>query len=110
MSRLSFRRFIMTRARAAPPQVPTDQVVPMLYFDDTNMTRGMIMCHTMKFHDVLDADKLHDSLSRLLNLGGWRKLGGRLRLNVKTAKTPALKPRYVCIFTGRRSTDNQALR
>lgn len=34
---------------------------------------------TMLFNDVLDADMLHASLSRLLEIGDWRKLGGRLK-------------------------------
>lgn len=33
----------------------------------------------IRFNDVLDAEKLHDGLARLLEIGGWRKLGGRLR-------------------------------
>lgn len=37
---------------------------------------------TMRFNDVLDADKLHSSLTRLLSIGDWRKLGGRLKRNV----------------------------
>ncbi|KAK2608720.1 hypothetical protein QQS21_002709 [Conoideocrella luteorostrata] len=34
---------------------------------------------TMRFNDVLDADMLHSALTRLLEIGDWRKLGGRLR-------------------------------
>jgi hypothetical protein len=33
----------------------------------------------MLFNDVLDADMLNASLSRLLEIGDWRKLGGRLK-------------------------------
>lgn len=36
----------------------------------------------MRFNDVLDAQKLNDSLSRLLEIGDWRKLGGRIRCKV----------------------------
>jgi hypothetical protein len=36
----------------------------------------------MRFNDVLDAEKLHDALSELLEIGDWRKLGGRLRFKV----------------------------
>ncbi|KAJ5681415.1 uncharacterized protein N7477_001355 [Penicillium maclennaniae] len=37
----------------------------------------------MRFNDALDAQKLHDSLSRLLDIGDWRKLGGRIRRKSK---------------------------
>jgi hypothetical protein len=36
----------------------------------------------LRFNDVLDADKLHASLSRLLEIGDWKKVGGRLKLTV----------------------------
>ncbi|XWW95546.1 hypothetical protein V2A60_003507 [Cordyceps javanica] len=32
-----------------------------------------------RFNDVLDVDKLHHALTRLLEHGDWRKLGGRLQ-------------------------------
>lgn len=55
--------------------------------DDTKTFR-MFLNWTMSFNDALDSDKLHNSLSRLLNIGDWRKLGGRLRVKVwrKTLK------------------------
>lgn len=40
---------------------------------------------TMRFNDVLDANLLHSSLTRLLSIGDWRKLGGRLKRNVSSA-------------------------
>ncbi|KAJ5090283.1 hypothetical protein N7532_008967 [Penicillium argentinense] len=50
----------------------------------------------MRFNDVLDAKKLNDSLSRLLDIGDWRKLSGRIRCKVrldraflKTYRTPS---------------------
>ncbi|KAL5001377.1 hypothetical protein BDV10DRAFT_182610 [Aspergillus recurvatus] len=48
--------------------------------DDTKTPRNIVVTWTLRFNDVLDADKLHASLSRLLGIGDWRKLGGRLRL------------------------------
>ena len=36
----------------------------------------------MLFNDVLDADMLNASLSKLLKIGDWRKLGGRLKRGV----------------------------
>jgi hypothetical protein len=50
--------------------------------DDTKTLRGIVVTWTLRFNDALDADKLHTSLSRLLEIGDWRKLGGRLRINV----------------------------
>lgn len=40
----------------------------------------------MRFNDVLDADMLKKSLSRLLEIGDWRKLGGRVRYRVRDEK------------------------
>ncbi|EUC43576.1 hypothetical protein COCMIDRAFT_38513 [Bipolaris oryzae ATCC 44560] len=39
------------------------------------------MTWSICFYDVLDADKLHESLRGLIEMENWRKLGGRLRLN-----------------------------
>ncbi|KAJ9136939.1 Transferase family domain-containing protein [Pleurostoma richardsiae] len=67
--------------RAPPPRVPTDEVQPVHFFDDLDSYRGLVMCWTLVFEDVLDAEKLRDALARLLETGEWRRLGGRLRLN-----------------------------
>ncbi|ORY67137.1 uncharacterized protein BCR38DRAFT_364385, partial [Pseudomassariella vexata] len=40
-----------------------------------------MMVWTLRFDDVLNASKLNDSLWRLIEIDGWRKLGGRLRMN-----------------------------
>jgi hypothetical protein len=40
------------------------------------------MAATHRFDDVLDAEKLRIGLVRLMELGNWGKLGGRLRENV----------------------------
>jgi hypothetical protein len=37
----------------------------------------------MRFNDVLDAQKLRNSLSKLLEIGDWKKFGGRLRYKVR---------------------------
>ncbi|ROT41992.1 hypothetical protein SODALDRAFT_374374 [Sodiomyces alkalinus F11] len=68
--------------RVPPPKIETDEIFPVHFFDDTPTYRDLILCWTLRFNDVLDADKLHDALVRLLNMGDWRKLGGRLRLRV----------------------------
>ncbi|PTB70186.1 hypothetical protein BBK36DRAFT_1173457 [Trichoderma citrinoviride] len=66
--------------RRAPAIVPTDEVVPLHLFDDTATLREFTLMWTFKFDQVLDADKLGDSLSQLFQMEGWRKLGGRIRL------------------------------
>lgn len=65
-----------------PQRVPTDEVLPMHHFDDQPMNHSIILGWTLRFNDVLDADKLHDGLAGLLEIGDWRKLGGRIRKGV----------------------------
>jgi hypothetical protein len=42
-----------------------------------------VLDFTLRFDDVLDSEKLGAALVRLMELGNWRKLGARLRMNVK---------------------------
>lgn len=60
---------------------PDDDVYPVHAFDDTKTLRGILIAWTLCFNDVLDADKLQSSLTELLEIGDWRKLGGRLQFN-----------------------------
>jgi len=69
---------------------PTDDVIFGFTLDDTANNRGIPLSWTMKFDDVLDGDKLNESLTRLLSIGNWRKVGGRLRLNVRFRCSPTL--------------------
>jgi hypothetical protein len=69
-------------ARQPPPRVDTDDVYPVHMLDDSKTLRGIIVTWTIVFNDVLDAEKLHAALTRLLEMGDWRKVGGRLRLKV----------------------------
>ena len=62
--------------------VETDDVYPVHMLDDNKTLRGIVVTWTLHFNDVLDPEKLHSSLSRLLDIGDWRKVGGRLRLKV----------------------------
>lgn len=39
----------------------------------------------MRFNDALDANMLNGALSRLFEIGDWKKLGGRLRRKVCSA-------------------------
>ncbi|KAG6116941.1 hypothetical protein E4U13_001490 [Claviceps humidiphila] len=46
---------------------------------DGSKLNHKVLGWTMRFDDVLDAEMLHSALTRLLGMGDWRKLGGRLR-------------------------------
>ncbi|KAM4058419.1 hypothetical protein HRG_014703 [Hirsutella rhossiliensis] len=74
----TLRRLIGMPRRLPPPAFPEDDVYPV-HLQDENF-RHIVMVSTMRFNDVLDPEKLHYALSQLLNIGDWRKLGGRLRL------------------------------
>ncbi|KAG6006569.1 hypothetical protein E4U21_006867 [Claviceps maximensis] len=50
---------------------------------DGSKLNHKVLGWTMRFNDVLDADMLHSALTRLLGVGEWRKLGGRLRRDFK---------------------------
>lgn len=68
--------------RTPPKPVESDDIYPVHMLDDTPTLRGIVVTWTLRFNDVLDVNKLHASLSRLLEIGDWRKVGGRLRLKV----------------------------
>ncbi|KAK1754792.1 hypothetical protein QBC47DRAFT_226401 [Echria macrotheca] len=76
----ALRRLLGASPARSPTRVDTDDVYPLHMLDDTRTLRGIVVTWTLRFNDVLDADKLHASLSTLLEIGDWRKLGGRLRL------------------------------
>lgn len=70
--------------RVPPPIDPTDEVAPLHFFDDTPTLRPFTLMWTFRFDEVLDADKLGSSLAALFQMEGWRKLGGRIRLRVRS--------------------------
>jgi hypothetical protein len=59
-----------------------DEVIPVHGFDDTMLNRMTLVCALTRFEDVLDAEKIHDALKKLVDMGEWRKLRGRIRLTV----------------------------
>ncbi|EKJ76987.1 hypothetical protein FPSE_02862 [Fusarium pseudograminearum CS3096] len=65
------------------PKFDDDDVYPAMLLDDTKAQRDMILHWTFHFNDVLDAEKLRTSLVTLINIGDWRKLGGRYRINTQ---------------------------
>ena len=86
MALQAIRRFVLgqTRQSSNYPTNPTDTILPVYYFDDTPLLRNYVQCSTLRFNDVLDAEMLKESLSRVIALPGWRKLGGRVRMDVRT--------------------------
>lgn len=62
---------------------PTEEILPLHSFDDTELNRLMAVTGLLHYDSVLDANKLRDSLVSLLHIGDWKKLRGRLRLNVR---------------------------
>lgn len=72
-------------ARASRPtlHIETDNVFPIHFIDQAGLIRASIISYTFRYNDVLDPEKLHNSLIKLLGMNDWRKLGGRLRLDVR---------------------------
>ncbi|KAI0185005.1 hypothetical protein EV127DRAFT_213976 [Xylaria flabelliformis] len=63
------------------PIVETDEVYPLYFLDNLAAGRDSVLSETLRYNHVLDANKLHSGLIKLIQHGGnWRKLGGRLRL------------------------------
>ncbi|KAH8688490.1 hypothetical protein BGZ61DRAFT_494573 [Ilyonectria robusta] len=69
----------MTSTQNPPPVTMDYDIYPVHPTDDNKTNREKTMSWTLRFNDILDAEKIQDSLRRLLEIGDWRKLGGRLR-------------------------------
>lgn len=65
-----------------PDTVESDDIIPVHLFDDTAAARGIVLVWTLQFEDVLNPHKLSDALSKLFEMEGWRRLGGRFRQRV----------------------------
>ncbi|KAJ4165086.1 hypothetical protein LMH87_006733 [Akanthomyces muscarius] len=61
----------------SPPPEDQYDVYPVHLGDAASMNEKFVSW-LFRFNDVLDVDKLHLALTRLLEHGDWRKLGGRL--------------------------------
>ncbi|OJI95806.1 hypothetical protein ASPVEDRAFT_77587 [Aspergillus versicolor CBS 583.65] len=73
--------FFTTDKPVAPPRVPTDTVLPVSLWDSANIRRKWCLHYCFRFNDVLDPGELHNSLERLMQIGEWRRLGARIRMN-----------------------------
>jgi hypothetical protein len=69
--------------KQAPATVPGDHIIPLGFWNDADHTRKICLDITLTFNDVLDPEMLRDSLDTLLQKGGWRRFGARLRRNVR---------------------------
>ncbi|KAF9873288.1 putative lysr family regulatory protein [Colletotrichum karsti] len=56
-----------------------DEVLPVHFVDQAAIMRTSIINYTFRYNKVLEAEKLHNALLQLVQMPGWRKLGGRLR-------------------------------
>lgn len=65
-----------------------EEMIKLHCFDNTHFLRSMVLCLTIRFDDVLDVDKLHQSMVHLLETDSWRKLGGRLLQVVRIKFSP----------------------
>jgi hypothetical protein len=65
-----------------PDTVKSDDVIPVHLFDDSAAARGIVLVWTFRFEDILNPQKLRDSLSELFGMDGWKRLSGRFRMQV----------------------------
>lgn len=66
-----------------PSVIPTDQVIPLHWFEDGAIWKKLVVYTLFVFDDALDAEKLHEALDKLVAREGYKKLGSRLRKNVR---------------------------
>jgi len=74
--------FVNSATTAGRP-ADTDTIIPLHFFDDTPLWRAFILYSMFVFDSVLDPEKLRHSLESLAQREGWRKLGARMRRNVR---------------------------
>lgn len=79
----AFGRFLsLFKAKEAPPTLDDDEVYPLFFLDNLSTGRVIVLSEALRFDAVLDPIKLRDGLTKLIQQGDWRKLGGRLRTQV----------------------------
>jgi hypothetical protein len=70
-------------AKPAPSIVASDKIIPLHWFEDGLMWKKVIVYTLFVFDDALDPEKLRIALEKLIQRDGYKKLGGRLRTNVR---------------------------
>lgn len=61
-----------------------DDEIYHLHMLDQPRGMGGFMVLSMLFNDQLDPNVLYDSLSKLITMGDWRKMGGRIKISVRS--------------------------
>lgn len=99
---MAVRPAVHHRPCAASAEKFTEDYVYPVHLQDVNF-RKLIMVCTLRYDHVLDVDKLCHGLTRLLEKGDWRKLGGRLRHSVSKHVQAVLRVHtvYYVIITKR---------
>lgn len=69
--------------KPATSRDPADRVVPLHFFENSLLVQGNNMAVLLVFDDVLDPEKLRQSLEGLIKRDGWQRLGGRLAKTVR---------------------------
>ncbi len=75
------------------PATADDDVYPVHEYDAAS-ARRVFVTRVMRFNDVLDAEMLRASLSKLLEIGDWRKLGGCLQYRVRDCQSTTTSGGY----------------
>ena len=76
------RFFSLFKANEAPSKLDADEVYPLFFLDNLSTGRVIVLSEALRFDAVLDPIKLRDGLTKLIQQGDWRKLGGRLGTQV----------------------------
>ncbi|KAJ5129364.1 Transferase [Penicillium bovifimosum] len=83
---------------SGPPSEPTspdtDTIIPFHFWDDLPHVKAICLTVGFRLDEQLDPERLRNSLSRLLELGNWRKLGSRLRMDSSGKLTYHLPPKF----------------
>ncbi|GAB0138171.1 hypothetical protein EsDP_00006415 [Epichloe bromicola] len=76
---------LANETRAPSSSYSDDHIYPVHLLDGAKYQQ-CILTMFIRFNDVLDPGKIKESISQLLSIGDWRKLGGRFR--TKASKYP----------------------
>ena len=69
------------RSPAIDP-ITGDTVLPLRLWDSNFVFPKLIVNVTFRYNDVLDTQKLRQSLDRLVTIGSWHQIGSRYKKNV----------------------------
>ncbi|KAJ5388992.1 Transferase [Penicillium cataractarum] len=77
------RLFYNPQSRGRGPKtVPTDDIIPLRFWDTALCMRGTVIDISLKFDDCLDISKIRAALDELFKLDNWKQVGARLREHV----------------------------